>query len=68
MKAILEFDLDDGSDKMAHTRCLKATDAYLVLWNFSEFLRKDERPNIEEIRDLFHEFMERYDVSLNEIE
>jgi hypothetical protein len=32
MKAKLEFDLDDFDDKMAHNRCVKATDMALVLW------------------------------------
>ena len=32
MKAKLIFDLDDIDDKMAHERCVKATDMALVLW------------------------------------
>lgn len=32
MKAKLEFDLDDFDDRMAHERCVKATDMALVLW------------------------------------
>jgi hypothetical protein len=32
MKAKLTFDLDDIDDKMAHERCVKATDMALVLW------------------------------------
>ncbi len=35
MKAKLEFDLDDFDDKMAHDRCVKATDMALVLWELS---------------------------------
>jgi len=32
MKAILEFDLDDADDRMAHLRCIKSTDMAIVLW------------------------------------
>ena len=32
MKAKLTFDLDDPDDRMAHERCVKATDMALVLW------------------------------------
>jgi hypothetical protein len=32
MKAILEFDLDDADDRMAHLRCVKSTDVTYVLW------------------------------------
>jgi hypothetical protein len=35
MKAKLEFDLDDFDDKMAHNRCVKATDMALVLWEIT---------------------------------
>ena len=35
MKAKLEFDLDDFDDKMAHDRCVRATDMALVLWELS---------------------------------
>jgi hypothetical protein len=34
MKAILEFDLNDADDQMAHLRCVKATELALVLWEF----------------------------------
>ena len=32
MKAKLKFDLDDFDDRLAHERCVKATDMALVLW------------------------------------
>jgi len=35
MKAKLEFDLDDFDDKMAHNRCVKATDMAIVLWEIT---------------------------------
>lgn len=40
MKAILEFDLDDPDDNLAHQRCVKATDMAIVLWEFNSNSRK----------------------------
>jgi len=31
MKGKLEFDLDEPSDRLAHKRCVSATDAYIAL-------------------------------------
>lgn len=39
MKAKLEFDLDDPSDKLAHKRCINATDAYIALHKIDSELR-----------------------------
>lgn len=40
MKAKLEFDLDDPSDRRAHLRCTKATEAYIALFNIDNKLRE----------------------------
>lgn len=32
MKAILEFDLDNPEDRMAHSRCIKATEMAVALF------------------------------------
>lgn len=40
MKATLEFNLDDPSDKRAHARCAKATEAYIALFNIDNKLRE----------------------------
>ena len=40
MKAILEFDLSDSEDRAAHLRAIKATSAYLVIWDMFQELRK----------------------------
>ena len=40
MKAKLEFDLDDPSDRKAHKRCVSATDAYLCLHDIDNMLRQ----------------------------
>jgi hypothetical protein len=40
MKAKLEFNLDDFDDRMAHMRCVKATDMACVLFEMSTNTRK----------------------------
>ena len=40
MKAILEFDLEDSSDKLSHRRCTNATNAYIAMHEFSNILRQ----------------------------
>jgi hypothetical protein len=39
MKATLEFDLEDHFEKLAHRRAMSATDAYIVIHKFDEYLR-----------------------------
>jgi hypothetical protein len=39
MKAILEFNLDEHEDNMAHLRCVKSLDMMLVLWEMDQHLR-----------------------------
>lgn len=40
MKAKLEFDLDDPSDKKAHRRCTNATNAYISFYDIDNYLRR----------------------------
>ena len=40
MKAILEFDLEDPSDKLSHRRCTNATNAYIAMHEFGNILRQ----------------------------
>lgn len=40
MKATLEFDLDDFSDKKAHLRAIAATDAFLALYDIDNMLKE----------------------------
>lgn len=47
MKAILEFDLDDADDRMAHLRCVKATDMALVLWEILTNMEKSVTYEVE---------------------
>ncbi len=40
MKAILEFDLDEHEDRLAHKRAISATDVYLALHDIDNEFRK----------------------------
>jgi D-alanyl-D-alanine dipeptidase len=48
MKATLEFNLDEPHDRMAHTRCVKATDMALALWEITRIRRQMEKEDIDE--------------------
>jgi hypothetical protein len=39
MKAVLEFNLEEEEDRMAHFRCVKSLDMALAMWEFAESLR-----------------------------
>ena len=47
MKAILEFNLDEPDDIIAHRRCVKALDMALALWTIRYNLFKDCEHAIE---------------------
>ena len=52
MKAILEFNLDDHDDRLAHMRCVKALDMSLALWEIKYNLkRKLENSFLDEEKD-----------------
>jgi hypothetical protein len=47
MKAILEFDLDDHDDRMAHLRCVKSTDMAIVISEILHNLEKQVQNEVE---------------------
>ena len=61
MKAKLEFDLDDFSDKKAHKRCISSTDAYIALRRIDEEVFKPNRKYgyEKDIEDLFEALGEK---------
>jgi hypothetical protein len=75
MKAKLEFDLDNPDDKMAHMRCVKATDMALMLWDikqkirsklkYSEDLSEDELHQWEVMQDEFYSIADDYGINLD---
>jgi hypothetical protein len=76
MKAILEFDLDDADDRMAHLRCIKSTGMALVLWDLYMNGRKqlgrelNAEPDADPIDLMFNkmnELIEEHNIDLNEL-
>ena len=81
MKAKLEFDLDDPSDRKAHKRCVSATEAYLCLHDIDNMLRKKikyELPieknsnttllTVESIREEIYSILELHGIDMNDLE
>jgi microsomal dipeptidase-like Zn-dependent dipeptidase len=62
-KAILEFDLNEYDDRLAHLRAMKATDAYIVIQGIHSFLRNLQKHKDQEVIDI-NDLLEK----LNEIE
>ena len=78
MKAILEFNLDEQDDKMAHSRAIKSLDMALALWSMDEYLRggikhaPDSMPAevyvmLQSVRDKLHQTMSKYNIDLDEL-
>jgi hypothetical protein len=78
LKTILEFDNEDHFDEMKMMRCLKATDAYLALWDLRQRLRNINESTEEEstssietnkkfnsIYDYFFEILKHYNINLD---
>lgn len=58
MEAILKFNLDDFDDRIAHTRCVKALDMALALWE----IRYNFRKNCENYLEHTDKEMDKYEV------
>jgi len=56
-KAILEYDLNDHDDSMAHLRAVKSLDMALVLWEMAYNTKKSMCNKIE-----FNEITDPYEV------
>ena len=75
MKAKLEFDLDNPDDKIAHMRCVKATDMALMLWDIKQNIRSklkyDEKLSEAEfhqweiMQDEFYSIADDYGINLD---
>jgi molecular chaperone GrpE (heat shock protein) len=73
MKAKLEFDLDDMDDKMAHNRCVKATDMALVLWEITTNSYRgltngydeenDYHKGVDAVYEKLKELLEEHDIN-----
>jgi hypothetical protein len=71
VKGMLEFDLDDRFESNRFIRCLKATDAYLVLFDMQNLFKKIETQRQEKkeegtyvaheyikVKEIYQEFLE----------
>ena len=70
-KGILEFDLNDQDEVMAHKRCVKSLDIVLALWDMDQYLRAEAKYKdneiAEEIREKLGEIMSEHSVSFDEL-
>lgn len=77
-KGILEFDLNDQDEVMAHKRCIKSLDLILTLWDLDQSLRsktkyapdslpQDKYDAYQEIREELRELMLNHNVSFDEL-
>jgi hypothetical protein len=64
MKAILEFDLDDPDDRMAHLRCVKATDMAIMLF---DFFHNDCKGFDEEVGEKFASRLNENNINIEEL-
>ncbi|TSA59757.1 MAG: hypothetical protein D4R41_02745 [Sediminibacterium sp.] len=78
MKAELHFNLDDADDSMAHTRCIKATDMALVLWELVHNSKKSLEWKMESnsinrydaldmVFERISELLEEHDVNVDKL-
>lgn len=77
MKAILEFNMDEFEDVVAHKRAIKSLDVLLVLYDFDQHLRselkynenlsEEEYEKLDKLREKLYEIMNERNVSLDEL-
>lgn len=78
MKAILEFDLNENEDQIAHLRAVKSTDMACVLWEIAyntkkkienkiEFDKLDSHNTIDKFYEIFWEEMNQHGINLDEL-
>lgn len=51
MKATLKFNIEDPEDRMAHLRCVKATDMAIALFEIVYNIRKTTKARIENTKE-----------------
>lgn len=78
MQATLEFNLDNQDDEVAYTRCIKAKDMALALWDMDQHLRgltkyapdsmSDETyKSLQETRNKLRAVMDSYNIDLDQL-
>jgi hypothetical protein len=78
MKATLHFNLDDQHDRLAHTRAVNSTNAYLALHSiFEDVFRQrikygeldlDSENLLIDVRSKCLEILQEYNVNLSDLE
>lgn len=74
MKGILEFNLDEPFDRLAHQRAVNATNSYLALNAIGQELRQiykygeNDTIEIEKLREMFYEILSDHNINLNDLE
>jgi len=78
MKAILEFDLNDNDEKMAHMRAIKSLDMASALFEITHNMKKecermveDKDMSVYDVIDLvfgnIHEILEENNIKVDEL-
>jgi hypothetical protein len=78
MKAILEFNLDEQDDEMAHKRAVKSLDMALTLWDIDGYLRGQIKHapdsmspevygTLQDVRRKLYEIMSKHSIDLDEL-
>ena len=77
-KAILEFDLNERDDKMAHLRAVKSLDLAMALWDITHNTKKrlewslegkeiDKYDTLELIFEKIYEILEEHKINTDEL-
>ena len=70
-KAILEFNLDNLDDEISYTRCIKAKDMALAIWEFDSYLRGEGKYNDDSMaikhREEFRSILDSHNINMDEI-
>jgi len=66
MKAILEFNLDDPDDRMAHMRCVKSTDMAIVLFDIVYNMDRHVE-DIEGVKKYISELLDYQGINIDEL-
>jgi len=77
-KAILEFNLDDVDDNMAHLRAIKSLDLALAIWDITHNTKKslewsmedkdiDKYEALDMVFEKIYEILEEHKINIDEI-
>lgn len=71
MKAILEFDLDEETDKERHLRCILSDSLALAAWEYRQWLWNEidrhDREDLVPIHGKFIEMLERRGIDIESL-